>query len=132
MKQSFSNIAADQPVPPEMVDQLIATAYRNSSPDSKEYFALIDLDCERTYCYSLTDCESHSDAYAAARAMHRCAGRSETPLMMCRVGGPCREKGCECGGNMFMLRTYGVIKVDKAPLQQQANDDPFTTNSIPA
>ena len=111
MKQSFSNIAADQPVPPEMVDQLIATAYRNSSPDSKEYFAVIDVDCERPYFYNLTDCDSHNGAYAAARAKHRRAGRPETPLMTCRVGGPCREGGCKCDGSMFMLRTYGVIKI---------------------
>ena len=111
MKESSLNTIPNQPLPAETVDQLITTAYRNSGPESKEYFALIDLDCEGQYFYGLTDCDSHDDAYAAARAMHRRAERPETPLMTCRVGGPCKESGCNCGGSMFMLRTYGVIKV---------------------
>ena len=105
MTESFPNIIPDRPISPEMVDQLIATALRNAGPESKKYFVLIDLDCELTYAYGLTNCDSHRCACTTAIKLHRLAGRPETPLMMCRVGGPCHERECTCSG-MFMLRTY--------------------------
>ena len=105
MTESFPNIVADQPLSPEMVEQLIATALRDAGPESKKYFVLIDLDCELTYAYGLTNCDNHRCAGTTAIKLHRRAGRPETPYISCRVGGPCRELECNCGG-IFMLRTY--------------------------
>ena len=114
MTECFPNIVADQPLSPEIVEQLIATALRDAGPESNKYFVLIDLDCELTYAYGLTNCDNHHDACTAAINLHRLAGRPETPLMMCRVGGPCHERECMCSG-MFMLRIYrckGQVSTD--------------------
>ena len=108
MSHALLNTFAGRPLPREMADQLMATTLRDAGPESKEYVVLIDLDCERTYFYDLTDCANHHDACTGAINDHRLAGCAETPLMTCRVGGPCKEIGCNCGGSMLMLRIYAL------------------------